>query len=60
MIEANSAYSVYIYNSLRELLVIFPSVKTLAKLIHSNHSTIVDIIKNRTLLCQLAERGMVF
>ena len=60
MIEANSAYSVYIYNSFRELLVIFPSVKTLAKLIHSNHSTIVDIIKNRTLLCQLAERGMVF
>ena len=49
MIEANSAYSVYIYNSLRELLVIFPSIKTLAKLIHSNHSTIVNIIKNRTL-----------
>lgn len=49
MIEANSAYPVYIYNSFRELLVIFPSVKTLAKLIHSNHSTIVSFIKNGTL-----------
>jgi len=49
MIEANSAYSVYIYNSYREFLVIFPSVKTLAKLINSNHSTIVSCIKNGTL-----------
>lgn len=49
MIEANSAYSVYIYNSYRKLLVIFPSVKTLAKLINSNHSTIVSYIKNGTL-----------
>ena len=31
MIEANSAYSVYVYNSFKELLVIFPSVLTLAK-----------------------------
>ena len=46
MIEANSAYPVYIYNSFRELLVIFPSVGTLAKLINSNHSTIVSYIKN--------------
>lgn len=46
MIEANSAYPIYIYNSFKELLVIFPSVKTLAKLINSNHSTIVNIIKN--------------
>jgi len=44
MIEAKSAYPVYIYNSFRELLVIFPSVKTLAKLIQSNHSTIVSFI----------------
>ncbi len=43
MIEANSAYSVYIYNSFKELLVIFPSVLTLAKLIKSNHSTLVPI-----------------
>ena len=49
MIEANSAYPVYIYNSFKKLLVIFPSVKTLAKLINSNHSTIVSYIKNKTL-----------
>jgi group I intron endonuclease len=49
MIEANSAYSVYIYNSFRKLLVIFPSVRTLAKLINSNHSTIVNYIKNGTM-----------
>lgn len=49
MIEANSKYSVYIYNSFRELLVIFPSVKTLAKLINSNHSTLKNNIKNGTL-----------
>jgi group I intron endonuclease len=49
MIEANSAYSVYIYNSIRKLLVIYPSVRTLARLINSNHSTIVSFIKNGTL-----------
>ena len=49
MIEANSAYPVYIYNSFKNLLVIFPSVKTLAKLINSNHATIVSFIKNKTL-----------
>ena len=49
MIEANSAYPVYIYNSFRKLLVIFPSVRTLAKLINSNHSTIVSYIKDKTL-----------
>lgn len=49
MIEANSAYPVYIYNSFKELLVIFPSVKTLAKLIKSNHSTLVKIIKEQTI-----------
>lgn len=47
MIEANTAYPVYIYNSFKELLVIFPSVKTLANLIKSNHSTIVDVIKEQ-------------
>lgn len=45
MIEAKSAYPVYVYNSFKELLVIFPSVLTLAKLIKSNHSTIVNLIK---------------
>ena len=49
MIEANSAYPVYIYNSFKELLVIFPSVKTLAKLIKSNHSTLVKNIQERTI-----------
>ena len=49
MIEANSKYSVYIYNSFRELLVIFPSVKTLAKLINSNHFTLKNNIENGTL-----------
>ena len=49
MIEANSAYSVYVYNSFKELLVIFPSVKTLAKLIKSNHSTLVNIIQEQTI-----------
>nr|YP_010130163.1 GIY-YIG endonuclease [Clavaria fumosa]QPZ51064.1 GIY-YIG endonuclease [Clavaria fumosa] len=49
MIKANSAYSVYIYNSIRKLLVIYPSVRTLARLINSNHSTIVSFIKNGTL-----------
>jgi hypothetical protein len=49
MIEAKSANSVYIYNSFKKLLVIFPSVKTLAKLINSNHTTIVGYIKNKTM-----------
>ena len=47
MIEANSAYPVYLYNSFKELLVIFPSVKTLAKLIKSNHPTLVKNIKEQ-------------
>ena len=49
MIEANSAYPVYVYNSFHELLVILPSVKTLANLIKSNHATIVSNIKNETI-----------
>lgn len=49
MIEANSAYPVYIYNSLKELLVIFPSVRTLAKRINSNYSTIVSNIKEQSI-----------
>ena len=49
IIEAKSAYSVYVYNSFKELLVIFPSVKTLAKLIKSNSSTLVDVIKEHTI-----------
>jgi group I intron endonuclease len=49
MIEAKSAYPVYVYNSYKELLAIFPSVLTLAKLIKSNHSTIVGVIKEQTI-----------
>nr|WDW20856.1 hypothetical protein [Valsa mali var. pyri (nom. inval.)] len=49
MIEAKSAYPVYVYNSFKELLVIFPSVSTLAKLIQSNHPTIVEAIKEQTI-----------
>jgi len=49
MIEANSAYPVYVYNSFKELLVIFPSVLTLAKLIKSNHATLVSVIKQQTI-----------
>jgi group I intron endonuclease len=47
MIEANSSYPVYLYDSYKKLLVIFPSVLTLAKLIKSNHSTLIDIIKEK-------------
>lgn len=49
MIEANSAYPVYIYNSFKELLVISPSVNTLAKWIKSNHPTLVKIIQEQTI-----------
>jgi len=49
MMEANSAYPVYVYNSFKKLLVIYPSVLTLAKLIKSNHSTLVDVIKEQTI-----------
>jgi len=47
MIEANSKYPVYLYDSFKKLLVIFPSVLTLAKLIKSNHSTLVGVIKDQ-------------
>jgi len=47
MIEANSAYPIYIYNSYKKLLVIFPSVLTLCKLINSNHPTIINVIKEQ-------------
>jgi len=46
MIEANSAHPVYVYNSFKVLLITLPSVKTLAKFIKSNHSTIVNYIKS--------------
>lgn len=49
MIKANSSYPLYIYNSYRDLQIIFPSVNTLAKLINSNHATIVNYIVNEEL-----------
>ena len=49
MIEANSYYPVYVYNSYKDLEVIFPSVLTLSKNIGSNHPTIVTFIKKQLL-----------
>lgn len=49
MIEARSSYAVYVYNSFKQLLVIFPSVLTLGKLIKSNHTTIVNVIQEQTM-----------
>jgi group I intron endonuclease len=49
MIEANSKYPVYIYDSFKRLLVISPSVLSLAKLIKSNHSTLVGVIKDKVI-----------
>ena len=50
MIEANTAYPVYVYNSYKKLLIIFPSVLTLGKLIKSNYSTLIDVIKEKNYL----------
>lgn len=49
MVKANSAYPLYVYNSLKELLMIYPSVLTLAKKINSNSSTIVKNIDDLSL-----------
>lgn len=49
ILEAKSAYPVYLYNSFKELLVIYPSVKTLANLIKSNHPTLVKNIQEKTI-----------
>nr|AYP41335.1 GIY-YIG endonuclease [Hirsutella thompsonii] len=49
IVEAKSAYPVYIYNSLKQLLVISPSVLTITKKINTNHSTIINYIKQQTL-----------
>jgi group I intron endonuclease len=46
MIEANSKHSLYVYNSYKQLLVIFPSILTFSKQIKSNHATIVSYIKS--------------
>src|ERR1700679_1298797 len=49
MIQANSKNLVYIYNSFKILLVIFPSVRTLSKFINSNSNTIQNYIINNNL-----------
>ena len=49
IINAKSAYPVYIYDSYKKLLIVFPSVKTLANVINSNSATIVNYIKNEAL-----------
>jgi len=46
ILEAKSSYPVYLYNSFKELLVIFPSATTLAKLIKANQPTLVNFIKD--------------
>lgn len=49
IVEAKSAYPIYIYNSFKQLLVIYPSVLTIAKEINTNYSTIISHIKKQTL-----------
>lgn len=49
LMEANSKYPIYIYNSYKQLLIIYPSTLTFAKSVHSNFSTIEKVIDNNTL-----------
>jgi len=49
IIESKSHNSVYIYDSYKNLIAIYPSVNTLSKVIAANHSTIVSFIKNNML-----------
>jgi len=49
MIEANAKYPVYVYNSYKRLLAIYPSVKTLSIKIKSNNPTIVTYLKRQDL-----------
>ena len=46
---ANSAFPLYVYNSLRQLVMICPSVRFLADLINTNSSTIISCIKNESI-----------
>jgi group I intron endonuclease len=48
IIKANSAYPVYIYNYSKQLLMIYPSTRTLGNHIGSNSSTIVNCIDNNS------------
>jgi group I intron endonuclease len=49
IMESKSTYPVYLYNSFKELLVIFPSASGLAKLIKSNQPTLVETIKEKNM-----------
>lgn len=49
MIESNSQNPVYVYDSYKKLVVIYPSLVTLAKKINSNHPTILTYIKKQEL-----------
>jgi len=48
MTEANSSGVVYVYDSLKELKLIFPSVKTLSYAIKSNSSSIKKVIEKES------------
>ncbi len=49
IMEAKSAYPVYIYDSYKKLITIIPSAKTLADRIQSTHTTVVSYIKDKAL-----------
>ena len=49
IIESKSRYPVYIFNSFKELLMIYPSVRTLAKVINANSTSINNFINNQYL-----------
>lgn len=49
IITSKSTNEVFIYDLFKNLLVIFPSVTTFAKLIKSNNSTLNKVIKNNLL-----------
>ena len=49
IVAAKSKQTVYIYNSLKKLLIVYPSVKTLANVINSNSPSIKKVIDNNSL-----------
>lgn len=49
IIASKSANEIFIYDLFKNLLVIFPSLTTLAKLIKSNNATLNKVIKSELL-----------
>jgi group I intron endonuclease len=49
IIKNKSHNPVYIYDSYKNLIVIYPSVRTLSKVIAANHATIVKHIESNEL-----------